>query len=683
MSMTRRFLCGAAVLATLALPSAAQGSYDNGFDSVPGALLVSADYGRLEQGDDTTRFATISADGRYVALETFSRNFFADDDPDPVGQYRAGGIFRFDLQTRALVKVADGNLFEEGSNAFLRRGAFNPSISADGRYLAFSTAERLVPADTNDNVDVYRRDMSLALPAGGSCTGVTPPPCPFELVSARDGGSVPAAYAPPGAPSTGGDPGASSSRGVAISADGQRIAFRTEAASDLPAQATADTPAGQVFVRDLSNEGTKLVTATREAGTEQMTDQPAGGAIGAAISADGTTVAWTGNNAAAQTRFLGGENTDPTFYYYLWRRAPFGSGEVTRRISGLSDPDDPTCRQLEAENPGMTTTFVATATGPCFGPLTDRESITDISGQLPALSGDGRTVAFLTAAGPRPLTVTGLGFDLFVTRMDAGLSRKQATTELTRDVGNGGAALSSPITSATISADGRYVALTSSRTQFTLPTLQLVGAPRAVPGPHELYLIDLEQHTIERAAHSVAGEDVDGEILDGLSVSADASRIAFTSFAGNLFRGDANQRADAFVVTRELEPVAQGEAGVGGSGVSSIETIGRRHISARLRSMRNGVAVLGVTVPAAGRVDAVAKGAVGAGEPAARVAAGKAKAAAKSAVSLTLRPSQALLSALRRGKRVTTRTKIAYTPVSGGRKLHTSLKLTFFTKAAR
>lgn len=685
MSAVPRLLCCwvAIAIAIALLPVSAQAFYDNGFDGVPGGFLVSADYGRLEQGDDTTRFATISADGRYVAIETFSRNFFADDDADPAGEYRAGGIFRFDLQTLALVKVADGNLFEEGSNAFLRRGAFNPSISADGRFVAFSTAQPLVAADTNDNVDVYRRDMSLSTPASGVCTGSTPPPCPFELASARNGGTQPAAYGPPATPSTGGDPGASASRGVAISADGQRIAFRTEASSDLPAQPTADTPAGQVFVRDLAAESTQLVTAARDLGTDQMTEQPAAGAIGAAISADGTTVAWTGNNAAAQTRFLGGENTDPTFFYYLWRRAPFGAGEPTRRIAGLSDPDDPVCRQLEAENPGMTTSFIATASGPCYGPLTERESISDISGQLPALSGDGNTVAFLTAAGPRPLAVTGLGLDLFITRMDPGLSRKQATTELTRDAANSGAALSAPITSATISRDGRFIAVTSSRTQFSLPTLQLAGAPRAVPGPHELYLIDLEQHTIERAAHSTAGEDVDGEILDGLSVSADASRIAFTSFAGNLFHGDANQRADAFVVTREPEPSPTGAGSAASAGESSIETFRRRHISARLRTIRDGIAVISVSVPAAGRIDAVAKGVIDQGEPAGKLAAGKARATRKSAVSLTLRPDQALLAALRQGRRVTARTKVAYAPAAGGRKLRTSLKLTFFSKESR
>ena len=102
-----------------------------------------------------------------------------------------------------------------------------------------------MPADTNGSVDVYVRDMSLALPAGGACTGVTPPPCPFKLASARDGGEIPAGYEAPPSPVTGGNPGASTSRGVAISADGQYVAFRTEAPSDLPARATTDAPAAR------------------------------------------------------------------------------------------------------------------------------------------------------------------------------------------------------------------------------------------------------------------------------------------------------------------------------------------------------------------------------------------------------------------------------------------------------
>ena len=70
----------------------------------------------------------------------------------------------------------------------------------------------------------------------------------------------------------------------------------------------------------------------------------AGGALRrAGISADGTTVAWTGQNAGAQTRFLGGENAGPSFLYYLWRRVADGPSAPTRRITGLADPDDPAC----------------------------------------------------------------------------------------------------------------------------------------------------------------------------------------------------------------------------------------------------------------------------------------------------------------------------------------------------
>ena len=46
------------------------------------------------------------------------------------------------------------------------RGAANPSVSDDGSKVVFSTAQQLVPQDTNDNVDVYERDMNV--PVGAS-----------------------------------------------------------------------------------------------------------------------------------------------------------------------------------------------------------------------------------------------------------------------------------------------------------------------------------------------------------------------------------------------------------------------------------------------------------------------------------------------------------------------------------
>jgi Tol biopolymer transport system component len=665
--MNRPLSCAAlAILAAVLLfPAGAGAYYADAAEEAEGAQLVSADYARLEQGDDSSRFGAISADGRFVAIQTRSRNFFADDDPDPPGDFRAGGIFRFDMQTRALRKVADGDLFRESDGALLRRGAANPSISADGRFVVFSTAAQLVPADTNDNVDVYVRDMDK----------VESEPGAFQLVSARDGGDTPAGFSSP-SPLPTGAPGAEVSPEVAISADGSRVAFRTEAESDLPAQAGISTPPGQVFVRDLQSHTTSLVTAKRDPLSGSMTGEPAGGALGAALSADGSTVAWTGRNAAAQTRFLGGENTDPSFNYYLWRRAPFGTEQETRRITGLSDPDDPVCRREEEEHPGMITTFDPNQSGPCFGPLTDQEATrSDIGGQLPALSADGFEVAFLTGAGPRPLVQSAPNLDLYVTNMSPGLSRKQATTELTRDSPLNDTANSSPITSVAMSASGRYLAITSSRTQFLLPALQLAGTARTVPGPPEIYVVDLQAHTVERVAHSISGGDVDAGAQSGVTLSSDASRIAFSSFAGNLFVGDANQRPDVFVATRLPNAVeAPPPAGGAGAPPSIKEDRGHPVVSVSAKSKKHGVLVLTISVPAAGSVNAVATARAGKPPRTRKVATRQTRARGRGTFHVVMRAESSYLSA---GTTLKGRVKVTFKPTDGGKSLHASTAVTF------
>ncbi len=631
-----------------------------------GASIASADLVRGEQGDDTTLSADIASGGRYVAFQTRARNLFADDDPDPPGRYRQGGIFRRDLDSGApLSLVASGDVRDESSNVLITRGAANPSASGDGRYVAFSTGQSLVPADQNGNVDVYVRDMSLASTAPGA----------FDLVSARDGGDAPAAYAPRSPPAPGIDPGSEVTRGAAISDDGRYVVFRTLAASNLPAAASTSTSAGQLFVRDREGSTTKLVTRNKADGA------PAGGALGSAISADGTTVAWTGRSAPAQTTFLGGESA-ADLPYYLWRRVADGPTAPTRRITGMVDPDDPSCP------PGTGVQESPTETGPCYGPLTSTEYqlSADISSLVPALSGDGRRVAFLTGSGPRPNGQTPDGLDAWVTDMSPGVSRKAGSLELSREA----TATDPGIETIALSADGRYLALTTQRNQFPLPTLNFVGTPRSTPTARELYLADLGARTLERVLRSFDGGEINSSVNDQPALASGAGRIAFVSGASNLFFGDANERADAFAVSRQAEPGAEAPPPPLGSGVPDSEVTERDppaapRLGVKTRSLRGGVIEVTTSAPAAGAVKVTAKGSAGKGRRKRTVtlSTGAARARKKGLVRIRLRPVRRYRAELRKRKKIVVRLSVQYVAARGNKRLSRSLRATFIQEPPR
>ena len=92
---------------------------------------------------------SVSADGRYVAFQSFASDLVLDDGNG------TGDVFVRDLRTgitiRASVDIQGGD-----SNAV----SFTPSISADGRYVVFdSLASDLVAGDGNLVRDVFVRDL--------------------------------------------------------------------------------------------------------------------------------------------------------------------------------------------------------------------------------------------------------------------------------------------------------------------------------------------------------------------------------------------------------------------------------------------------------------------------------------------------------------------------------------------
>jgi Tol biopolymer transport system component len=188
----------------------------------------------------------ISADGRFAAFSSNATNLSADDGDT------TSDVYVRDLQTGTTTLVSRAG----GVDGAKGRLSFTPAISADGRFVAFYSFTRLIPDDNDGIWDVYVRDLQ---------TSTT------TLVSRASG--------PTGAK------GDNNSWRPAISADGRFVAFRSGATNLSPddGDATED-----VFVRDLQAGTTTLVSRATGASGTKGNDA----SLDPAISADGRFVAF-------------------------------------------------------------------------------------------------------------------------------------------------------------------------------------------------------------------------------------------------------------------------------------------------------------------------------------------------------------------------------------------------------
>ena len=158
----------------------------------------------------------------------------------------------------------------------------------------------------------------------------------------------------------------------------------------------------------------------------------------------------------------------------------------------------------------------------------------DIGGEGPAISADGRFIAFQSQA--QNLVPGGNPF-LFVDQVYVH-DRATGTTEI-MSVNDAGEAGNSLNVQADISADGRFVVF-SSFADNLVPGLQSGGL--------QVYLRDRATGTIERITETAAGEPGDGSSVDP-SVSLDGRFVAFQTNAGNLI-GDGVHESHILVKDR-------------------------------------------------------------------------------------------------------------------------------------
>jgi Tol biopolymer transport system component len=194
--------------------------------------------------------AAVSADGRFVAFASTADDLVAGD------TNRSIDVFVRDRGTGRTERVSIGADGEQARRSLL--GSDQPTISGDGRFVAFSSAAaNLVPGDTNGDVDVFVRDRvagktaRVSLATGGA--------------QARRGSALPT-----------------------ISADGRVVAFVSAAANLVRGDTNR---ALDVFARDLTKHVTERVSIsssgaqTREGFFPGLAHRPS-------VSADGMVVAF-------------------------------------------------------------------------------------------------------------------------------------------------------------------------------------------------------------------------------------------------------------------------------------------------------------------------------------------------------------------------------------------------------
>jgi Tol biopolymer transport system component len=384
------------------------------------------------QASSSSSAPSISGDGRLVAFVSEALDLVFDD------ANLVSDVFVRDLVTGQTKRASLNSANAEGNAE-----SFAPSVSADGRYVAFaSAASNLVLGDTNGAVDVFVRDLQTNL---------------TTRVSVTSGGLQANSFS--GTPS--------------ISADGRFVAFVSNA-SNL---AAADTNFLQdIFVRDRqTNQTTRVSVDSTGAQADSLSDFPS-------ISGDGRFVAFQSlatNLVASDTNFsldvfVHDRQTNQTI------RASVDSAGVEADTSSGAPSMSGGGRYVAF--PSFASNLIAGDTNGALDVFvhdlqtnqTTRVSVSSIgvegndASDLPSISSDGRYVAFASFATNLVVSDTFLEDVFLRDRQTSKTTRVSYATLGTPGNDHSGA------TGLAISAGGPIVAFTSDASNFAPADTNLV-----------------------------------------------------------------------------------------------------------------------------------------------------------------------------------------------------------------
>lgn len=385
------------------------------------------------------------------------------------------------------------------------RDSFSPSISSDGRMVAFaSRATDLVPRDRNNSEDVFVHDRQ---------TGET------VLVSVSSGGVQ----------------GDDDSYRPAISGNGRYVVFQSDAANLVSGD---DNGVTDIFLHDLLSGRTTRISVDSQGA------QADGASLNPSISDDGRVIAfhsYAGNLDAGDT------NRDRDVFVHdrgigqtsrIRGRAAAARGGVATgwdaSISGdgryvaFSGAEVGTVGELNATDGifvfDLGSGQVSRVSISSAGAAGDRDSF------AASISAHGRFVVFASDASNLVEDDTNERTDVFMHDRQSGRTlRVSVDSERGQTVGDSHAPA--------ISADARHVAYWSR-------ARNLVDDDRNER--HDVFVHDLQTGQTRRLSVSSSGRQSNGHSASP-AISADGRFLAFESSASNLVLCDRNKRDDVFV----------------------------------------------------------------------------------------------------------------------------------------
>jgi WD40 repeat protein len=429
-------------------------------------------------------------------LSTFATFAFAADGPEPT--------------LRVSVDPSGG---EGNGNCNIGR----VSISADGRFIAFdSIANNLVPGDTNGSLDVFVYDRVAQK---------------TERVSVDSAGVE----------------GNGDSFFPMISANGLVVTFHSRA-TNLVANDTNGNE--EVFVHD------RVSGVTERMNVDSSGNEGNGGSFKSSISADGRFVSFY---SYARNLVPGDTNGMPDIFV---RDRQGGTTERVSVDSSGAQADNASFKSsisadgrfvafdsyasnlVAGDTNGWTDVFVRDRQNGTTERVSTRSTGKQANGgsNRPAISADGRFVAFSSYASNLVTGDTNGKWDVFVKDRQTGATERVS-------VDSGGYESDGDSVRPTISADGRFVAFDSTATNLVQGDTN---------GWDDIFVHDRLTGTTVRVSVDSAGHEADAPSAKS-AISADGRFVVIGSGATNLVAGDTNGFSDVFVhgpyLTLEGDPL--------------------------------------------------------------------------------------------------------------------------------